>query len=159
MFQWFMIAAMQITHPLFVSLTDVHYNKEEYQVEVSVRIFTDDLETVLRKSHAGKLDILHPGNENDVKELINRYVNDHLKMKVNGINYPLHFEGYEPENENIWSYFTIEGIKEFTQVELENSLLFDLTKEQINLIDIHADGKEHSIKLNYPETYARFMIE
>ncbi len=159
MFQWFMIAAMQLTHPLFVSLTDVHYNNEEDQVEVSVRIFTDDLENVLRKNYAGKLDILHPENEGDVKELIDNYVNDHLKIKVNGKSYPLHFEGFEPENENIWSYFTIEGIKDFKLVEFENSLLFDLTKEQINLIDIHAEGKEHSTKLNYPETHALFEIK
>ncbi|HXL58320.1 MAG TPA: DUF6702 family protein, partial [Chitinophagaceae bacterium] len=54
--QLLMIAYVGLIHPFFVSMTDINYNSKEKELEISVRIFTDDFENTLRKYHSTKID-------------------------------------------------------------------------------------------------------
>jgi len=48
---------LSIAHPFFVSVIDVNHNGKEKSLEVSVRIFTDDLETVLKNQTHATVDL------------------------------------------------------------------------------------------------------
>ena len=45
-------------------MTDVNFNNSTKELEISVRIFTDDFENTIAKYHQGKVDILHPPTRN-----------------------------------------------------------------------------------------------
>ena len=49
LYQWLIVAYTALIHPFFVSMTDINYNDNNKSLEISVRIFTDDLENTLRK--------------------------------------------------------------------------------------------------------------
>src|SRR5439155_6176302 len=67
-------------HPYYVSVTEIKYKEEEKTLEVSCRMFTDNLENTLRKLHKKQIDILHPKDKKEVGKLLSEYVTKHLQI-------------------------------------------------------------------------------
>ena len=101
-------ALFSLFHPFYISMTDVNYNDKSHELEISVRIFTDDFENTLRKQHKEiNIDIEHPSNQTQMNGFVNDYIQKHLFFTVNGKPMPISFSGYERENESIWTYLEI----------------------------------------------------
>lgn len=158
LFQWLAVAYACLVHPFFVSMTDINYNDNNQSLEISVRIFTDDFENTLRKQHTGKIDILHPVNQDQMNGYVSAYIQQHLQLKVNDKPVQLHFIGYEEQSESIWSYFEADNVDKINKVSIVNSLLHDFNTNQINMMHIKVKDKEQSNKLNYPETTTLFSF-
>ena len=158
LFQWLITAYMGMVHPFYVSMTDINYNDNTRSLEISVRIFTDDLENTLRKYHKEKIDILHPASQEQMNSYVNDYIQQHLQMKVNDKTAALNFIGYEQQSESIWTYFEVSKVDKVNKVNIVNSLLHDYNTNQINMMHIKVKDKEQSNKLNYPDTSALFSF-
>lgn len=150
LFQWLSVSAVLFLHPYYISMTDINYNNKARSLEVSVRIFTDDFEKVLRKNCNCKVDLLKPQDKKTMSILINSYIQQHLQLKVNGQARTMEFAGYQQEEESIWNYYQVKDIQQVKKIEITNSLLHDFREEQINMLHINVNGKEHSDKLNFP---------
>ncbi|MEP6845734.1 MAG: DUF6702 family protein [Panacibacter sp.] len=158
LFQWLVTAYVGLVHPFFVSMTDINYNDHTKSLEISVRIFTDDLENALRKYHTGKIDILHPADKDQMNAYVNEYIQQHLQLKINDKTAELSFVGYEEQSESIWSYLEVKNIDKVNNVNIVNSLLHDYNTNQINMMHIKVKDNEQSDKLNYPATTALFKF-
>jgi hypothetical protein len=79
-----LLAACSFFHPFFISMTDINYNAGNKELEVSVRIFTDDFEKNLRKNCNCKVELIKPADKNAMNSLVNSYVLKHLQITVNG---------------------------------------------------------------------------
>jgi ABC-type lipoprotein release transport system permease subunit len=150
LFKWLTVSAVVFLHPYYISMTDINYNNKSKSLEVSIRIFTDDFEKVMRKNCNCKVDLLKPENKKAMGILINQYIQEHLQLKVNGQTKTLEFAGYQQEEESTWNYFQVKDIQQVKKIEISNSLLHDFREEQINMLHININGKEQSDKLNYP---------
>ena len=47
--QWLITASISILHPFYVSVIEIDHNAKDATAEISVRVFTDDLEKTLQK--------------------------------------------------------------------------------------------------------------
>ena len=149
---------LSVAHPFFVSMTDINYNKTDKTLEVSVRIFTDDLENTIRKYHQGDIDILHPADQKAMNGYVDAYIRKHLGLKADGKTTAMSFVGYEQESESIWSYFEIKNIPEPKRLDVYNSLLQDYNNNQINMMHVKVNGEEKNTKLDYPDKQASFTF-
>jgi len=157
--KWLVIAALSLFHPFFVSMTEFDYNAKDKELEISVRIFTDDFENTLRKLHPGvKVDILHPANAQQMNEFITDYIQKHLVLQLNGKPVTISFAGYEQQSESIWSYFEINGINGVQKLDVTNNLLHDYSANQINMMHIKVGDDEQSYKLDYPDSKKTFTF-
>ncbi len=148
-----------VFHPFYIAMTDVNYNNNSRELEVSIRIFTDDFENTLRKNHGEiNIDIEHPTSQTQMNGFVNDYIQKHVSFQVNGKPAAMSFAGYEKENESIWIYFEVKGVSSLQKVIVFNTLLHDYNENQINLIHIKANGKEQNTKLNYPDSKAEFVF-
>ena len=143
-------------HPFYVSMTEINHNAKEKELEISVRIFTDDFETVLHNNYKEKVDLAHPSNQAEMNKLVSDYIQKHLQLQADGKTVALSFLGFEQQSESTWAYFEVKNINSIKKLNLSNSLLHDYRKEQINMLHVKANGKEESYKLDYPETKASF---
>ena len=121
---------LALLHPYYVSVTEIKHNAKSQSLEVSCRLFSDDLEVALNKMAQGKVDILNPKNTNQNNELIARYVPQHLKITVNGKPLVLKFIGYEQESEATWCYFEVAGVRSAKNIGVSNDLLYAEHEEQ-----------------------------
>ena len=158
LFQWMIVTCTSLLHPFFVSMTDINYNSKEKELEISVRIFTDDLENTLRKYHNGTIDILHAKDQKEMNGFVNDYIQKHLQLQVDGKIVQMNFLGYEEQSESIWSYFEVRNIAAVKKIDITNSLLHDYNINQLNMLHVKANEKELSYKLDYPATNASFSF-
>ena len=97
-------ALLLLLHPFYVSITAVDYNDTAHRVEVSSRIFYDDLETALKDGRDLKIDLINPTDPSTVDSLLAYYFRTHFGLAVNGKPVPLHYVGYEIDEDVAWCF-------------------------------------------------------
>jgi hypothetical protein len=137
-------------HPFYVSVTDISHNQKTKSLEISSKIFFDDLESDIEKENNLRIDILKPQNKELINDLIAKYLKKHIQIKVNGKITSLKYLGYEIQEEAIWCYLEANNINKVNLIEVDNNVLYNLHKEQINMLNVIINGKRQSIKLDNP---------
>ena len=145
-------------HPIFVSVTTIDHNAVNKTLEISCKIFTDDLEVTLRKRYNKKVDLLDPKLNAVMKPLLNDYIQKHLAITADGKPVTLKFLGFEQQEEGIVSYFEAYNITSVKKIDVTNSILYDEKPEQLQIIHVTVDGKRKSNKLNNPDTKTSFVF-
>ena len=125
-------------------------------IEISCRIFTDDLETTLTKVYQAKVDLFKPVNKAAIDKLIADYIKKHLIIKLDGKPAQLEYVGHEREEESVWSYFQVPNSAAPTKIEISNNILYDAFDQQINIMHVSVGGNRKSLRLNFPDTAAKF---
>jgi hypothetical protein len=141
-------------HPFYVSVTDINHNAKTKSLEISSKIFFDDLESDIEKENNLRIDILKSQNKELINDLIAKYLKKHIQIKVNGKISPLKYIGYEIQEEAIWCYLEASNISKVSTIEIDNHVLYNLHKEQINMLNVTVNGKRQSIKLDNPVSKA-----
>ena len=145
-------------HPFFVSVTEIRQNQKTQNLEISSRIFFDDLEKTLEKKYKVKVDILKPDDPKKVNELIASYLQDHLQIKVNGKLVKLKFLGFEIEEEAAWCYLEAPQTTPLRRLDIEDAILFESHPLQQNMVHVTVGNKRQSTKLDNPESRYTFQF-
>lgn len=85
-------------------------------------------------------------------KLVNDYVQQHLKLTVDGKAINMKYLGYEIIEEGVYSYYEAAGITQVKNISIFNNILYEHTPEQIGLMHITVGGNRKSTKLNNPES-------
>lgn len=149
LFKW-LLPAWFSWHPFYVSVTEIEHVKAKNEVQVSCRIFADDLEAVLRKESKLPLDIIHPASRPKMDSLISGYIARHLLINVDGKTLKLTYLGYKMEEEAAWCFLTAQATGPFKQVNVKDDILYSEHPNQINMIHVIRDGVRKSNKLDNP---------
>lgn len=157
--QLFFTAMVSLMHPYFISMTEIEHDKKDSSLEISVRIFTDDLEKTIRQTYKGKVDLLNKDEKVNSEKLIREYLSKHLIIKADGKVLNLKFDGFESEEGSIWSYLEVDNIASVKNLEVTNTILYDYKEEQVNFIHVKSGSYDETIKLNYPDNYKQFAIQ
>src|ERR1700753_1033238 len=105
LFKWLSIGLLCMTiakpnpHPLYISVTEITHNSKDKILEISCKVFTNDLEAVLEKMSGTRVDLGARAEKAATDKLIDTYVQKHLRLKVDGRPVALHFVGSEKEND------------------------------------------------------------
>ncbi len=146
-------------HPFYVSMVDIKHNAKEKTAEVSIRIFTEDLENTLKKYGNTRIDMVKPTNKAIVDKLLNDYIQQKLHIKLNDKPVNMQYIGFEQQLESIWTYLEIKEVPTIKKVEVNCNLLYDYQEKQTIIFHIKSNGKEKSYKLDNPETSFKVNIE
>ena len=156
--QWLLSASLAFFHPFYVSVIEINHNEKEVTVEISIRIFTDDLEKTLQKQSTATIDIIKPANKANIDQQISQYIGKNLQLRINGKPVKFNYIGYEIIRESVWSYFEVEQVKEINTVDINCTILHDYETSQINLFHVKSKGNQKSYKLDYPQNTTQFSF-
>lgn len=146
-------------HPLYISVTEINYNAEDKNLEISCKIFTDDFENALSTLHHSKIDLTNPKDKAVADKQVYDYIKTNLQLKLDGKPVNLEFVGYEKENDAVWSYLQVSNTgKAPKTIEIFNSLLYDAYDKQINLMHVSVGGSRKSTRLNYPDKESKIQF-
>ena len=159
MLQYLVAACLSIFHPFYVSVTEINHNVKAQSVEISCRMFYDDLEHVLEKQYNTRLDIVKPTNKDQLNKFINDYIHHHLIIKIDGKILNPAYVGYEIQEDGAWSYLEVKGITKAQKIEVHDDLLYTEHAEQINMLHITVNGERKSTKLDNPAADASFNFK
>jgi len=156
MLQLTLVILFNIFHPFYVSVTEIEQNKKTGKLQISTRIFYDDLEKALNKGYKTKANILRPANKKQVDALISAYVKEHLKIKADDKEMLLTYVGYEIEEEAAWCYFETDKTEPIRSLNIQNNILFEQHESQVNMVHAVVAGKRQSSKLDNPKDKVDF---
>jgi hypothetical protein len=143
-------------HPFFISITEMNHNQSEQVLEISVKLFYDDLEKVLSAEHKVMVDLNKPKDKAQVQKFIAQYLQQHLRIKLDGKAVTPEFLGYEIEREAAWCYLQVEQVSSIKKVDVFNDIFFQHFSSQINMMHVIVKGNRKSMRLNNPDTQASF---
>ena len=134
-------------HPLHVSVSDVEFVADKQELQIIVRVFTDDLEKQIRlEQSAPDMDILQPGQGKTSDQLFEPYLKKHLNFKVNGKEKSFSYLGHEVESGAVVSYLLINNVKKLESLEVKNDILLDVYDDQVNLVHVSINDDIHTMK-------------
>ncbi|MEY3499056.1 MAG: hypothetical protein RL308_725 [Bacteroidota bacterium] len=143
----FFVATSFGIHKFYVSIYQINYASEKKMVQITSRIFIDDLNAVLYKKYNKKTFL---GDQNESPEdivLMKKYMLDNFSIKVNGLQKPLHYLSKEIETNVVICYFNIKDISKIKTLEVKNTVLLELNSEQQNIIQSTIYGEKQSLLL------------
>ena len=145
-------------HKYYVGLTEVNIDSKKHSLDVSTKLFMDDLEAELLKSANKKVDLTTSVNNKEVQQLLMNYLDANFKINVGGKLMKLKYVGYEVENDAVWCYSEVTNFKGKGTVSIMNTLLYESFHEQANLMNVKWGDTSKSAKLSNPEKLAEFVF-
>ena len=156
-----LILFQALVHPFHVSVSDIKYKEDKKAIQISTRIFLDDLEMALR-AYTGndRLDIMDKGSWDFVNTNLEKYLLDRMKLwDEKGKEYELNYIGAEIEEDVMWAYLEVEKVKKLKEVKVWNSILYEVWSDQENLVHFRAFDKVQSARLMKGEDTEVFSWE
>ncbi|MBB6005395.1 DUF6702 family protein [Arcicella rosea] len=134
-------------HAFHTSLTEMRYNTKSKGFEVSLRVFTDDLEKVLSHDNQNKKIIVENNDKNDA--LVEQYVKKHF-MLVNSKNQlkAVQYIGKEKEGDATWIYLELPMSEALSGLRLKNDVLIDMFEDQTNIVNVFVKEEKKSFIFN-----------
>lgn len=129
----FFFSATTPLHEFHTSLAQVHYNKSSQSFEITLRVFTDDLEDALTlMNNNAKVSI----DAQQADRLIEQYLTKNLIFydKQNQKK-GLAFIGKEVEVDVTWIYAEVSVTELPAGMRLQNSILTELFNDQVNIVN------------------------
>lgn len=127
------LAPALAAHTFYVSLTMVEHNAAARSLEVTMRLFADDLELAVAR-HAGKP--LKHGQAGFDKAVL-AYVREALVLRrADGSPLGLAWVGLENRVDITWVYVEAAGVAATEGLTMRNTLFTEVLPEQVNMMQV-----------------------
>ena len=139
----FLIFSSLTEHKYYLSTSLFNFTNDN-SLQVTLRIFKDDLSNAISKNYLSEssddLDLIDKFYFNKLEDYFNLNLNvftDNKKIK-------LHLLGLESKNDMYVCFLEIENLESFTKLSLENKILFEIFKDQQNIVQVKKNGQKRS---------------
>ncbi|WP_046244547.1 DUF6702 family protein [Hymenobacter terrenus] len=130
-------------HAYHSSITELRYNAAKKQLELSVKVFTDDFEKALSQGQPKAVSLTDAGPL--PLALATAYLQRTLQASTTaGAPLPLQVLGMQAENDGFWFYCKVSLPGALPGVQLRQAVLLDVFADQMNIVNIEAGGKKQS---------------
>ena len=134
-------------HAYHASITELRYNGPQKQLEISIKVFTDDFERALAQSARpgqAPLRLSTPGPMPSVRTA--EYLRRQFVVKTaTGGPLPFQFLGMQAEKDAYWLYGKVALPRTLAGLQIRNAVLLDVFPDQSNILNLEAGGKKQSV--------------
>lgn len=141
--------AFTTAHKFYVSVTNVGYSEKEDALQITSRVFIDDLDAVMKERY----DIYTALDTERESPLADEYLEKYLRTKfvveVNNEPKTYDYIGKKYDNDVVIFYLEVPQLKypEVRNIQIQNEMLTDLFDDQQNIVHFKIDGKKKSFVL------------
>ena len=151
-------------HPFHVSVCTIYYSEEEKSLQMTHKIFADDLENALnnagyRTPDGGYIDILNPADREFLNKTIEKYLRAHFSVTLSGKDQKMNYLGYEQEGMALWCYMEITGVEKIETFKIKYTVLLEQFNDQINLVHVKYKGAVKSMRLDHHQESEEVVFE
>jgi len=142
----FLLLSSFAFHKFYMGIFQVNYAAEKKMIQITSRIFVDDLNKAIEKKYNKKAFI---GTDKETPadvELLKKYLTENFSIKINNQSKSIAFLSKELEADDVLvCYSRITAVEKFKTLEIVNSILVDWNAEQQNITHISAFGTKRSV--------------
>jgi hypothetical protein len=133
-------------HKFYVGMFQLKFVPQKKELQITTRIFIDDINLALEKKFQKKTFLGEP-NETKEEVLLQKYLAEKFKVKINNQSKNYIFLSKEIENNVVICYLKVKDISKINSLEVENSILMEVYAEQQNIIQFDNNGDKNSLLL------------
>jgi hypothetical protein len=146
LFLFFILTSFTV-HKFYIAIYQINFVADKERIEITSRIFVDDLNAALERRFKVKTHIGDVVESTDDVSKMNQYLQEHFKIKVNGVPKKIVFLSKEMESNVVVGYYKIVDISSIKSLSVENTALMETYSEQQNIIQTNFNGKKQSLLL------------
>lgn len=136
-----------LPHDFHVSITTIDCNPKTGALEITVKIFTDDLEKSILKLGGPELKVGANDEAKDTDSFIEKYLQNRLFIEANGKTMSPKWIGKEVEIDATWCYLEVPNVGKLEEIKITNRILLEIFDDQSNLVHIHCGTDPKSLYL------------
>ncbi len=136
-------------HKFYVSVTNISYAEKNDALQITTRLFIDDLDALLKERYAINAKLATEEESEQADAFLERYLRAKFKVEINNENRPYQIIGRKYDNDVCIFYIELEEIKlsSVKSIQIRNELLMDLFDDQQNVVHFKINGKKKSFVL------------
>ena len=134
-------------HPYYISVAEIHHNRNLERLEITLRIFVDDLEKAIALHQSLPSFYITNPDDPSTRDMIRLYLDDRFRLAVNREAASMEFLGGEVEDDTYWAYLKVDGVVCFDQLEIEYIVLLEVFEEQLNLVHVQQESAIRTFRL------------
>ena len=140
---WPLAGAAPARHAYHSTITELRYNAAKKQIELSIKVFTDDFEKALSQGQPAHGSLSEPGPRPFV--LANAYLQRTFRISTPaGAPLALQLLGLQAEADGYWLYCKVPLPGPLPAVQLRHNMLMEVFGDQMNIVNIEAGAKKQS---------------
>ncbi len=128
-----------------MAIFQVNYAPEKKMLQITSRIFVDDLNLALEKKYGTKVFLGSDKESAGDQVILKKYFTENLKIKVNGQSKSIIFLSKEIDADVLICYCRITDIAQLDSAEITNTLLTQWNSEQQNILHFTAFGEKQTV--------------
>lgn len=132
-------------HKFYVGVFQIDYFKEKKYIQITARLFIDDLEKALQKKYSKHFYITTKDEIPDANKYIETYIKEQFLIKLNNKNQSLTMLTKEQEDNIVICYLKIPFSEKIKTFELTNTILTDIFSEQQNLVHLNNNSNKKTL--------------
>ncbi|CAM4000742.1 DUF6702 domain-containing protein [Flavobacterium antarcticum] len=121
-------------HKFYVSIYQIDFVPEKKRVEITARIFMDDLNAALEQEFKIKTTLGEKSETIQDVAVLKKYLAKHIRVSIDGKEKQVVFLSKEIDNNVVIVYLKITDIKKINSFKIQNNALLDLYSDQQNII-------------------------
>ena len=129
-------------HKFYMAIFQFNYAPEKKMLQITSRIFIDDLNLALEKKYGKKIALASEKESVEDLALLKKYFAENLIFKVNGQTKPVLFLSKELEGDLLICYCRATDVSKINSVEITNTVLTHWNSEQQNILHFNALGEK-----------------
>ncbi len=135
-------------HEEYYSLTNIQYKENEKSLQITMKLFTNDLEFALYQYYDKHLELGTDRERKEANAFLEKYVKSKFNLSINGKLLQYQWVGKEFEKDQVYIYLELKDIDKFKKIQIQNSILIETFPTQENIIKVKAFNTYKSLVLN-----------
>ncbi|MEZ2415931.1 DUF6702 family protein [Muriicola sp. E247] len=136
-------------HKFYVSVTQVEYYAPEEAIQITSRVFIDDLEKALLERYDVQTFLATSKEVKETDGIVERYLMAKFVVRINGSKVEYKYLGKKTDSDLMILFLEIPGISldKLKSIEIQNELLMDVFEEQKNILHFKIGDRKKSYVL------------
>lgn len=158
-FLFFLPLMAATPHKYYVSTTDMYYKPEQQQLQLVVRVFTDDFSIALSQyiGDTVKLDPDNTSNER-LKFLLKDYFKAHFLVKGLSEKTSFSFVGWEYDKDKTLIYALFEDVPKLDKLMWSNAFLMSAFPAQKNIVTLSLSTHKKSFLHTKDQNFGQYSF-
>jgi hypothetical protein len=138
-------------HPYYVSIYQLNYSEQDQALQITAKIFTDDLEKGLEEAGYPNVKLGTQEELPKTDQYIEAWLRDHFSIQLDDQPVEWTYLGKEAEINATWLYMEITDIEKPSKISVTNTALLEVYDSQTNMTHIDLGGEVKTLLLRGSE--------
>lgn len=141
--------AFTIVHEYYLSVTNVSYSDKEDAIQITTRIFIDDLEQAIKERYEIHLQMATKNERSETDDYVEKYLRTKFLVYLDEQQVTYDYIGKKYDNDVIVCYLELPKtkFKRLKQISIINEVLTDIFEDQQNVLHFKLPNQKKSFVL------------